>query len=53
MLPINLIGQMNPWPMNFIFNLITKTRTCYIIMLETSILNRNQTNLSQITYKIL
>ena len=41
MLPINLIGSMKLLPMNFIFDLITKT--C-----SPSTFNQNPTNLSQI-----
>ena len=48
MLPINLIGLMNLLPMNFTSDLLTETRSHYIIILETSTLNRNQTNLSQL-----
>ncbi|KAM0007345.1 hypothetical protein Hdeb2414_s0143g00812011 [Helianthus debilis subsp. tardiflorus] len=48
MLPINLTGPMNLLPMNFIFDSITKTHSRYIIILGTSILNRNRTNLSQL-----
>ncbi|KAJ0940322.1 hypothetical protein HanRHA438_Chr02g0082061 [Helianthus annuus] len=39
---------MNLLPMNFISDLLTKIRSHYIIILETSILNRNQPNLSQL-----
>ncbi|KAJ0913624.1 hypothetical protein HanRHA438_Chr06g0287691 [Helianthus annuus] len=48
MLPINLIGLMNLLPMNFTSDLLTETRSHYIIILETSTLNRNQTNISQL-----
>ncbi|MFS8009337.1 hypothetical protein Hanom_Chr14g01283521 [Helianthus anomalus] len=35
-------------PMNSMFDLITKTRSHYVIILEKSNLNRNQTNLPKL-----
>ncbi|MFS7890220.1 hypothetical protein Hanom_Chr00s000008g01616171 [Helianthus anomalus] len=48
MLPINLIGPVDLLPMNFVFNLITKTRSHYIIILKNLILSRNSNQLSHI-----
>ncbi|KAJ0457642.1 hypothetical protein HanIR_Chr15g0776061 [Helianthus annuus] len=48
MLPINLIGSVDLLPMNFIFNLITKTRSHCIIILKASILSRKSDRLPHI-----
>ncbi|MFS7970136.1 hypothetical protein Hanom_Chr09g00817481 [Helianthus anomalus] len=39
---------MNLLPMNFTSDLFTKARSHYFIILETSTLNRNRTNFSQL-----
>ncbi|KAJ0694081.1 hypothetical protein HanPI659440_Chr15g0604711 [Helianthus annuus] len=48
MLHINLIGPMNLLPMNFIFDLTTKTHSRYITTLKTFILKRNSNQPSHI-----